>query len=307
MLIALGFLKSLLCVIGIAILALIILILLLLFLPFVYRVKAEYEEDMKAEICVRWLFGFFSAVYSVPSEGRHLKVRICGFTIYPRRKRDEDDPLQENPEDPYDITPPEESGHEKIEEEVSGSSAEPEPSKTVEKDFDSSRDYSSDENKKDRKTSGIISKIIRTIDRTFDKIDCMIRSFCDKIKRIILKKNQLIDFFKKESTKAGLTLIWEETKYLLLKMKPDKWLLKLKFGEKDPGVTGEITGYLCTLKPMLREHLALYPDFSNEVFRAYLSMRGGFKLYALIIVLWKLYFSKDLRRLRRDFRAIRNS
>ena len=64
----------------------------------------------------------------------------------------------------------------------------------------------------------------------------------------------------------------------------------------DPALTGELIGCLAMLGPVLNGHLSFVPDFERQILNGDMETGGSFQLWLILVVLWKLYFNKNLRR-----------
>ena len=302
MMIALSILKIVLFTVLYAFLGLLALLLLLIFLPFVYKGNFSYQDEAEGSLSIRWGFGFFSAKIAHPAKESRLTVRICGFKIFPRKKNDdvyEDTELEESPsmdggEESY-TSDLEIKETRDIDDRVAspGQSADSEKVETREKDIEASSDIPVDD---ERPHEGIFERILSVL----KKIRLGFNSICAKIRKVSFSIEKITDFLKRESTKNATALIWAEAGYFLRKIAPKKWRLRLHFGFRDPADTGELTGALCTAKPIVGNHVVIQPEFHKEVFDMDLYMRGALQLYILIVIFCKLYFSKDIKRFRHD-------
>ena len=77
-------------------------------------------------------------------------------------------------------------------------------------------------------------------------------------------------------------------------MIPQKINGSIEFGTSDPALTGKILGYLAMMMPIYTEHLNITPDFTQEILKGNVMIRGRIRRYKILMLLWKVYKDKDL-------------
>ena len=105
------------------------------------------------------------------------------------------------------------------------------------------------------------------------------------------------------STERALSLIKNELIRILKALRPRKYRINLIYGFDDPALTGKVTGVLAMLFLKAGKKAEFIPDFDNKVLEGDIYLKGRIMGITLLIVLWKLYFNKDFRRLYKRVRS----
>ncbi len=138
---------------------------------------------------------------------------------------------------------------------------------------------------------GFLKRLLRKVKDTKENAGYKINDICDKI-----------DKLREESTKEAIELLIAEALRILRAIKPRKYKVDLEYGFGDPALTGEITGILSMIFLSSGKRVSLKPDFDRSVLDGDMFFKGGLKIITIVIVLWRLYFSKDFRKFYREFR-----
>lgn len=158
---------------------------------------------------------------------------------------------------------------------------------------------------------------IPTIDKVINKIkdvSSKIGSFFDKGEQLSDKiVNKLDELSKKYDNFSKMTndyryrkafsKIWSQVKYLLVNLAPKKARGRIHFGFDDPATTGQILMYLGICAPFLPSKVSYEPDFESVGIDGELYINGRFALVRVIIVLCRLFFDKNVRRLWKKYKS----
>jgi len=96
-----------------------------------------------------------------------------------------------------------------------------------------------------------------------------------------------------------------EGKKFLFRIRPKKFLLKIRFGFEDPSVTGYVLAGLSMVYPLIGEHTDITPDFENKVLQGKLSARGKLRIIHLAVLILKLLADKNVRITYQHFKKIK--
>lgn len=127
--------------------------------------------------------------------------------------------------------------------------------------------------------------------------------FCGKIKKGIRKYRDTKEFLLDERTKGALRKAFEQGKLLIGKLLPKKIRGELRFGTKDPALTGEILGGISIFYPIFMDNVKVYPDFERSILEGELFVKGRFRLATAALVLWRLWRDKNIRFVYHKFRG----
>ncbi|MCR4892196.1 MAG: hypothetical protein K5989_08470 [Lachnospiraceae bacterium] len=317
------------------ILGLIILFLLLfLFLPFRYRVRAEGGSESgqysgKADIT--WLLHLVHVIIFVEKgKGAGYSARVLGIQILPRKKRKKEGAAPDAGESPGEgESPPEvspepiestgeavaqnglsqEAGQETASGDHIGGQSSTESQDTVagsEIGGGPSSELVADEGQEGPKEkkglagklsavrdkiAGIFSKIKNGI----QKLGCKIDSICDKIEQLSNKVEYYTDLMDDPHTRAAIELGKQQGLKLYRGIRPRKLRLRLRFGFKNPGITGQILAFTCLSDLLNSENVELEPDFEKRVMEGDLDMKGRVFVFTVLMVAIKLYFNKNVK------------
>ena len=158
------------------------------------------------------------------------------------------------------------------------------------------KSYKSDENESFKKTK-IQKKNI------FEKIKYTFRDFCDKIKSLIKKKEELQEFLANETHQSSWKRLKQEIWRLLKFLKPKKLVLNLHFGFDDPSVTGKVLAALSMLYPFYMDHINLEPEFDEKILEGDAYIKGTVRGLHLLVIICNLFFDKNIKT---TYKAIKN-
>lgn len=263
----------LLVILGILVLALCIA----LFVPLRYQGKASAEgtaESIKVKLRFSWLFHLFAGYMVYEEQKMEWQVRILWRKLNRGDKAAEDDE-RETVKDAI-----EESESAKLE----NADSKNKESKAEKISRASNSVTSKQTEQKKQKKPNFIEKIKYTI-----------RNFCDKIRLLIEKKEDLEKFLNDEIHRSAWTSLKTEVFRLLRFIKPRKLQLNLHFGFDDPSVTGKTLAALSMLYPFYGDHVRIVPDFENAIFEGEAFIKGKIHGVHAIRLAWSLFFDKNIQ------------
>ena len=126
------------------------------------------------------------------------------------------------------------------------------------------------------------------------KIRFKIRAFCDKLKRINERKNNLIAFLREEDTKIAWDVGKEELIKLIKYILPTKLKLYMKFGFENPANTGKLLGIIYMFYGYTKK-FQIYPDFEKVVFEGETTFKGRIRVIRLLVVFLKLWRNEHIK------------
>lgn len=287
----------------------IVLLLLVLFVPVRYRIVLRRREAdgilAAVEIKVTWLLHLINAAFSYP-EAAFLRVRIFCFTVFrsdrkkkesdsaPKEKRNRKKPVpaaeipaesaEQEPHPPKESKEPE-AGPER----EPGREREPEQDKNI---FTNNGQHASS-NRLYTKIKEFFLKLLSL----FQNIRYTITKICDKIKHIVNNIQYYLKILKSDTFSRAWTLCSGQAFSLLKSILPGKLRGSLVIGTGDPAGTGQVFAVYGMLYPLLGNHITVTPDFDRQIVEGELFLRGKITVFKGLKTAWKIYFSRDLRRL----------
>ena len=264
-------------------------------------------------------------------QGFHYEIRLFGFKIRPREekeeeaeaeaeyypaelpsepagKREETEPTAENPESraEAETEPAPENPESRAEAEAE---AEAEPSQEASGNtgdtgaFQETSDIPKGFKDRVRDFSGFLRRLFKRAKSLIENAGYKYREICDKIDELKKKALHYYELYNDESTGRAIRLAWNELMRILKALKPRKYSIDILYGFEDPALTGELTGLLSVLFLSSGKRVSLRPDFERSVMEGEIFFKGRIRIITLVIVLWKLYFNKDFRKLYREIRG----
>lgn len=283
-------------IIGIVILSLLGLILLVvmlvLFVPIRYKVKADYDDKLVADVKVSYLLHIVTFLLNFDGKELDTKLKIFGIKTGKRkdkpRKEKKKAKVKEEKKDIPEYT-------------LEGFDEEETLPTTDYSEYNSADDTGDefDEN------LGFFGKL----KEYFNFIRNLILNFTNKVKAVIDKIREIkdnieyyIDLLSRERTKTTFKYILDKIVKILKTLKPKKFTGRFQFGFEDPATTGKILSYAALLYPFIHNNIELVPEFETQIIRGNLYIKGRIFIIALLIQGWKLYFNKDVRKLIKELK-----
>lgn len=289
----------------------ILILLLALFVPICYKGELRKETEPEITARVSWLLHIVSIPVIYRNGTLSVRIRFLGITVK-KRMKDEEELDSDEKEFFQDVEDAADTGEAKLEEiktqevPISDTSTEKVNSPS-DPDIQSKNHKTQEEVEKtpEESRSGPIKIIFGKIKAFFLKIlgiwkkiknlKYTFRRLCGRIKKGIQKCRDTKEFFTDERTRAAFKQCVTQLKILIKKMFPKKMRGTLRFGTKDPALTGEILGGISIFYPVFMDNVKVYPDFEQGIFEGELFVKGRFCLITVLLVLWRLWRDKNIR------------
>ena len=136
------------------------------------------------------------------------------------------------------------------------------------------------------------------------KIREKVKSILKDIKGAYNKIQEIKTFITADTTKKayhyGKKIIIKLLRHIL----PKKIRGDIEFGFERPDMTGRVLGYIAmtfgtfNINP---KHIAIHPDFENQVFRGNIKMKGHFLFGKTIYLILRLYCNKEINEIIKKF------
>ena len=311
---------TVLCIIGILILALILLVLLvvslILFVPVRYQIWVKNRENLDTRLRLHWLLHLISFTAEYRDELTY-RLKILGFTVYDEKTK----------RSVSDKNSPEPSGQQNLQElpkiekqpELSNPQKPQEEQRTEHQK--ESRQEQVEKKSLPEKIEDIAWKIIDFLQSIPDKIAGLLEKWADlqenfgeridaffgKIDEWNRKKERLLKQIEDEQNRFAVVEGFKTIKKLINHLRPRKLKVTGRLGFEDPAQTGQIFAVIGMLMPLYGEHIQLEAVFDEKVIDidAYLSgrVRGGSMTYMIL----RLILRKEVRRLFKQFSLLKGN
>lgn len=309
-----GTILGILKLIGILLLALLgiflTIILLLLFVPVRYRVKVAIQEKPRGMGEVSWFFHLISCRI-VYEEELDMAVRILGIRVGGNRGSEdgmyasEREPETEEWGLPEREPETEEWGSPEREPEIEERILpEPEGSGMPEDELEG-EETPSPKKDSERKTKKSYRSFRSRFQwkRIWKKIRVTFQKICDKLKIMMDRQQQLLEFLRKEENKRTFRNLKSQLLALFRHIRPRKLTGWLRFGFDDPFKTGQILTYVSPFYGLYAKHFELIPVFEGEAMEGELDIKGRIRLAALIWIGIKVIRDGNFRTLLKKWNA----
>lgn len=154
----------------------------------------------------------------------------------------------------------------------------------------------------DHENGGRIRGFIQKIKELYGRIKCTIQNICDKIKKLLEKKNKIMGFIRDETHVGAFRKAKKEVFKLLKKLRPKKLLLEAEFGFDDPAWTGRTLAAIAPFYPLFGEFVSLRPDFTKRKLTGRLYVKGRIRFCHFAVMAWNLFWSGNVRKTYKDIR-----
>lgn len=311
---------------------LVLLFCIVLFVPVRYRINAECDgslDGLKAEVKVTWLLHIVRAVFCYEKRSADYNVRAAWIKF-----GKESGEAYERDKEQTDFGPGEESAHKETlqkapeiseRDEIAGEKAEerpglPEKTKPEPEETDEDREEEYSEGQKENKSNeednkkrsgffgkikGLFVKICNFFKKAYAgirKIKCTFQAFCDKIKLLLDKKESLAEFIEDEIHRTAFFKVKDELFKLMKRLRPKKFAADVTYGFNDPYLTGQVLAGLSILYPFWGKQVRVTPDFERQRLKGTLYIKGRIRMLHLIVLLWNLVWSREIRRTYKDIK-----
>lgn len=153
--------------------------------------------------------------------------------------------------------------------------------------------------KNTRKPKNIFSRLVFKAKKIYHKF----KTWCKKLMNMLKKADDiktkllaLAEFIDSREFKDNFAFAKVQLGRLFKHIMPLKHRIKLEFGTGSPDTTGEILGALAVIMALTGMNIQVMPDFDNAIFRGEIYMKGRIRLFNILIIVLKVYFNKELRR-----------
>ena len=146
-----------------------------------------------------------------------------------------------------------------------------------------------DNKKKDRKQKSIKQRL--------SDIWRKINNVCQKIKNVKNVKDDFVEYLKKDESKEAIKELKSLILRVLKKILPYKLSAKLRFGFKNPAITGNVLGVASVFYFIYGEKVVLEPDFDNECLEGEYSFKGKIRVITLVSAALKIYRNRWLKKI----------
>ncbi|MBE5926563.1 MAG: DUF2953 domain-containing protein [Lachnospiraceae bacterium] len=273
-------------IIGIVLLLILGLLLLalicILFVPVRYKGKGQWYDEKHGKIIVSWLLHIISIHITYDNGETDVKYKLFGIKFNPwnknkkkkvKNKKIQQEKQQEKQADTF----------KEPEDDMPRTVTLTEPKKETEKEEIKVQEQVTYKKKKRKNPFEFVRKI-----------RFKIRDFCDKLKKINERKNNLVAFLREEDTKIAWKVGKEELIKLIKYILPTKLELYMKFGFEDPSNTGKLLGIIYMFYGFTKK-FQIYPDFENVVFEGETTFKGRIRVIRLLVVFLKLWRNEPIK------------
>ena len=288
-------------ILGITILSIIALVLLILalvlFVPVRYKLNGSYENEPDAQAKITWLLHLISLKVAYTKEGLTKTLRILGIPIKKREKKPKK-PKKPKKEKPQNRLPQEEELTLEGFEEEKPVQTEEVPEQEAQKQYNGSSAQEEEERGFFSKLKEFIQKICDWVMHFSDKI----RRIGQKIRSAAQNAEYYLDLLTDPKNQEILLYALSQVCKILKSISPKKWEINARFGFEEPDVTGKILAITSILYPFIGGHVYLDPVYDEKIIQASGYAKGRIFLITVLIVAWKLYFNKDLKKVIRKLK-----
>ncbi len=140
-----------------------------------------------------------------------------------------------------------------------------------------------------------ICSILNGTAHIFDRIKCTFKAIYDRILVVNTARETFLWFIHEEAHGNAWQLVRKELKYLGLKIKPKEAQVRIRYGFEDPYYTGRLLADFAILYAFVANVVEIIPDYEKRILRARLYLKGGLRLWCLLVVGIRLVSNKDVR------------
>ena len=263
------------------------------------------KKEISAMFRVTWLLRLIR-VYVSYEESFRVRVKLLFFTLMDtakekkvrKKKKPEKKNKNEKPEevesDEAAVVKAEISKEPNVSDEDNKSRKGPEDEPEQENEGGRTQKKSTD--KKSEEKKGIkkrISNILQTI-----------RNFCDKLKRIKEKTEEIKALWISDHMISSRDLLWKQLLYLLKHTKPKNLKGYLRFGFEDPSTTGYIMAVYGILYSVWSPKLSVEPDFEKQILNCHIRIKGKIRACHFLKAGIRILISKDVRHVIKDIKKL---
>lgn len=274
--------------------------LLVLVVPLRYRIWMEYRESLKARISVSWLLKMaeLKAVYD-----GELDVDVRALWFHPLRDGEKKEPAEieekKQPQEPSgQLVIQSETQLERQFDTQSETRSETHSLKQSAKEREADQDDNSQSEKEGsgRPCAGNRWKQISAAGLRFKSQIC--RKWNGFYRKMISYRN----FVTNERNQRVFFMILGQSKRLVHHILPKKVLLQADIGFDDPATTGNVLAAASILYAFYGDRIQVTPYFDQEILEGEVEASGRIRLGTLLYLAAKVWFHKDFRMLRKEYK-----
>ena len=307
----LSILKGIGCVIGILLLLILLYIVLVCIIPVRYEFDGDYHDRFDGSTKFRYLPVGLKILVSYRNEKLQYTIRLFGGVIMTNtdakiswigrklfadaEKEAEGDFVSDVDNDISDIVSVD-TVRQSVEQDASGQAFQ-------ESVVQQAKESHTEEERQTPKQDNKQSFLQRIRDR--------IQNVKQRIRRIFRKGQQW------DKKKEAILKVYHSQRFAVAKkdvkgyirqffhiIKPVKLEGEIHFGFDDPSVTGELLGAMACMLPLYQNYLTICPDFEQACIDGYLRGKGKIYLGALLILLLKILWNKNLIKVTKKVQTI---
>ena len=274
--------------------------LLVLVVPLRYRIWMEYRESLKAKVSVSWLLKMakLKAVYD-----GELDVDVRALWFHPLRDGEKKEPAEieekKQPQEPSgQLVIQSETQLERQFDTQSETRSETHSLKQSAKEREADQDDNSQSEKEGsgRPCAGNRWKQISAAGLRFKSQIC--RKWNGFYRKMISYRN----FVTNERNQRVFFMILGQSKRLVHHILPKKVLLQADIGFDDPATTGNVLAAASILYAFYGDRIQVTPYFDQEILEGEVEASGRIRLGTLLYLAAKVWFHKDFRMLRKEYK-----
>ena len=266
--------------------------LLVLVVPLRYRIWMEYRESLKAKVSVSWLLKMaeLKAVYD-----GELDVDVRALWFHPLRDGGKKEPAEteekKQPQEPSGQLVIQSEPQLKIQSETHSLKQ-----SAKEREADQDDNIQSEKKGSGRPCAGNRWKQISVAGLHFKSQIC--RKWNGFYRKMISYRN----FVTNERNQRVFFMILGQSKRLVHHILPKKVLLQADIGFDDPATTGNVLAAASILYAFYGDRIQVTPYFDQEILEGEVEASGRIRLGTLLYLAAKVWFHKDFRMLRKEYK-----
>lgn len=295
------------------------LILMVLFYPIGYRVRGEWQEELKVRVTVGWLFSIVHMNAAYEDGETKAVVRFFGipFVRIPKKEK------VRRPKQPKKVKPKEAA--EAVNEMIPAESVkpiaevvlpEPQEDEVLKEAFDSlekkllpkeadieyNREDEFEKSETPNKTG--FSERIRDFGEKLRGIGAKIRGIREKLRSIRAQIHEILEMIRDDGNKRVVKLVWKEFVGLMKRYRPRRVKADVDYCMGDPARTGQVLGGLAMLPFLYTQKVSIVPDFESEQFyvKGTWDIKGHIQVFPLLMAGLRIYRNQDVKKLIKQLR-----
>ena len=307
----LSILKGIGCVIGILLLLILLYIVLVCIIPVRYEFDGDYHDRFDGSTKLRYLPVGLKILVSYRNEKLQYTIRLFGGVIMTNtdakiswigrklfvdeEKQAESDFASDVDNDISDIVSVDTS-RQSVEQDASGQAFQ---ESVVQQAKESHTEEERQTPKQDNKQS-----FLQRIRDRIQNVKQRIRRIYRKGQQWNKKKEAILKVYHSQRFAVAKKDVKGYIRQFFHIIKPVKLEGDIHFGFDDPSVTGELLGVMACMLPLYQNYLTICPDFEQACIDGYLRGKGKIYLGALLILLLKILWNKNLIKVTKKVQTI---